>query len=269
VGIEEYKIVYNYANEFLLTIVKENKEKFYEAPELVIQKYFFPDKTNGDLSKIYHRLLRSIANRNMLPRVIGFEKPENQEKFKRILFNYDYKKIIEAYPAAEELFSIFKKEFRISNPDNNRNLWKKFSEGILSGANFLVGFKDKDDFNEFVNKFSYNKYTKAALPMLLGKEIEGVGFALACDFLKEIGYEDYPKPDVHLIDVFYELGLSKTKNPYEVYKKIIEMSEAVNESAYKVDKIFWLICGGTFYNHKVKIGQNKDKFIKQVKTKLI
>ncbi len=38
--------------------------------------------------------------------------------------------------------------------------------------------------------------------MLLGREINGFGFALSCDFLKELGYEDFPKPDVHLRDIF-------------------------------------------------------------------
>src|SRR3989338_4740883 len=122
-------------------------------------------------------------------------------------------------------------------------------------------------FDNFIKTFAHNKYTKAALPMLLSKEISGFGFALACDFLKELGYRDYPKPDVILIDIFYRLGLSKSDEQYEVYKSIVEMSEAVGEDAYTVDKIFWLIGSGKLAGNK-SIGRNREEFIKSVKTKL-
>ena len=144
----------------------------------------------------------------------------------------------------------------------------KFSEGIISGSNFMASFKDKEDFDSFIKTFARNKYTKAALPMLLSKEIRGFGFALACDFLKELGYRDYPKPDVYLIKIFYGLGLAKSTEPYEVYKSIIEMAEAVGEDAYTVDKIFWLIGSGKFYLVNIFTGRNSDKFIKSIKTKL-
>jgi len=113
-----------------------------------------------------------------------------------------------------------------------------------------------------------NKNTKADLPKRLSKEIKGFGFALACDFLKELGYRDYPKPDGHLIKIFNSLGLSSSDKDYEVYKSIIEMSEAVGEDAYTVDKIFWLISSGKFYLDKIDIGSNRDEFIEKVKADL-
>ena len=104
--------------------------------------------------------------------------------------------------------------------------------------------------------------------MLLSREIEGFGLALSCDFLKELGYRDYPKPDVHLIKIFNELNLVKSTDPYEVYKSIVEMSEVVNKDAYTIDKIFWLISSGNFYLKNIKIGRNRDRFIDYVKTSL-
>src|SRR3989338_7919627 len=104
--------------------------------------------------------------------------------------------------------------------------------------------------------------------MLLASEVDGLGFALSCDFLKELGYRDYPKPDVHLIKIFHELGLCETSNPYDVYKSIIEMSEIVGDDAYTVDKTFWLISSGRFYLVDVEVGRNRDKFIKEMKEKL-
>jgi hypothetical protein len=35
---------------------------------------------------------------------------------------------------------------------------------------------------------------RTALPLLLAQEIDGFGFALACNFLRELGYETSPSP---------------------------------------------------------------------------
>ena len=197
---------------------------------------------------------------------IGFNRREKE--IKAILFDYNVHKILATYKNTDELLKEFKSKFNLPNIQSKRSLWRKFSEGIISGANFIASFKNKDDFDTFIKTFNRNKYTKSALPMLLSKEIKGFGFALACDFLKELGYREYPKPDVHLIKIFYELGLSEFAEQYEVYKSIIEMADAVGEDAYTVDKIFWLISSGRFYLANIEIGRNRDKFIKSVKTKL-
>ena len=80
----------------------------------------------------------------------------------------------------------------------------------------MSNFKDADDFRGFVAQFDYNRPTRMALPLLISTKIRGIGFALACDTLKELGFLSYPKPDVHLIEVFSKLGLSAD----EVSKKM-------------------------------------------------
>ena len=95
---------------------------------------------------------------------------------------------------------------------------------------------------------------------------------MACDTLKELGYLDYPKPDVHLIEVFSQLGLSK-KEPVSVFEAIVEMADVCKEvdpesSPYKLDKIIWLICSGRFYHDDISVGRHKDDFIETVRVKL-
>ncbi len=96
--------------------------------------------------------------------------------------------------------------------------------------------------------------------MLLGKEINGIGFALAGDFLKELGYTEYPKPDVHLMDVFSSLEICPNKQ-YDVYKAIIRMADVVGKNAYYVDKVFWLICSGKYHYDDIKVAGKKKEFI--------
>lgn len=255
----KYKFVFEFAEEFLNKIIDEKK-----LSNSILERHLIHEKFS-DIQNINRRLIRSLSNRNMMDSVIGFDKKEKE--MRSILFEYNPNKILDNYKNSDELLEKFKIKFNLQNIQSKRSLWRKFSEGIISGSEFMESFADKDDFDRFIKIFSLNKYTKAALPMLLSKEIKGFGFALACDFLKEIGYRDYPKPDVMLIDIFYELGLSKSNEPYEVYKSIVEMSEVVGKDAYTVDKIFWLIGSGKLIDNK-SIGRNRDEFIKNMKEKL-
>jgi len=258
----KYKFVFESAKKFLDEIIAKHPD----LDSYILEKHLQQESKFDNILDAHRRLIESLSNRNMMASVIGFSKKEKE--MRPLLFGYDPHKILGAYKSADELLEIFKSKFNLQNIQSKRSLWRKFSEGIISGSNFMASFKDKNDFNDFIKTFARNKYTKAALPMLLSKEIKGFGFALACDFLKELGYRDYPKPDVHLIKIFHDLGLSKSTEPYEVYKSIVEMAEAVGEDAYTVDKIFWLIGSGRFYLVNIETGRNRDKFIKSIKTKL-
>ena len=211
-------------------------------------------------------MLGSATNRNMLPGVIQFG--ERKPEFARILFNFDHHKVLSQYDA-RSLFDAFKQNFPIRNADSPRSLWRMFACSTISISEFLSNFIDAAAFDAFVMNFARDKITRAALPMLLEKEIYGYGFALACDFLKELGYTHYPKPDDHLMDVFSVLGLCP-RDPYQVYKAIIEMAEAVGQTAYYVDKTIWLICSGFYYFDGIDQGSKsrKEDFIIACKNEL-
>lgn len=258
----KYKFVYDSAVEFLNEIVDNHPGLNAQ----ILDRHLNLQSKFDNIQDANLRLIESLSNRNIMASVIGFSKKEKE--MKEILLDYDPNKILAKYKSPDELLEVFKTKFNPKNLQSKGNLWRQFSEGIISGSVFMASFKDKNDFDSFIRNFSHNKYTKAALPMLLSKEINGYGLALACDFLKELGYRDYPKPDVHLIEIFYQLGLAESKEPYEVYKSIIEMADVVGKDAYTVDKIFWLIGSGRFYLVGVEVGRNRDKFIEIVKRKL-
>jgi len=259
---EKYKLVFNSAKEFLNEIISRH----LGLDDTILKKHLQHESKFDNLLDANRRLIESLSNRNMMASVIGFSRKKRE--MEQILFGCDSHKILATYKNADELLKVFKDKFNLHNVSSKRSLWRKFAEGIISGSGFVSSFRDKEDFDKFIKNFALNKYTKSALPMLLSKEIKGFGFALSCDFIKELGYRDYPKPDVHLIKIFHDLGLAESTDPYEVYKSIIEMAEAVGEDAYTVDKIFWLISSGRFYLVDIDTGRNRDKFIKWVKPKL-
>ena len=190
---------------------------------------------------------------------------EDLMEAKKQICGLDYQRIKDI--SAEDLYQTLRQEFNAGGVDNNYNSWHKWSKSVVDSAKFISDFSDVDDFVEFVNRFDYNVSTRIALPLLISKKISGIGFALACDMLKELGFTNYPKPDVHMMDVFSALGLSENE-PVSTFEAIVRMSDkckAVDKevSPYKVDKVFWLICSGRFYLEKpeINIGRHKKQFI--------
>ena len=54
--------------------------------------------------------------------------------------------------------------------------------------------------------------------MLISHVVSGIGFALACDFLKELGFVNFAKPDVHVKAIVKGLNLSDSDDDYIVFK---------------------------------------------------
>ena len=255
-------------------ITNENKMKFVYLNNLAqnsigiseLSQYFGIKKEFSSIRYITHRLFISLQNTQMMPNVIGFRDKERVNTFIEILFDFDCKKIVKSYND-ESLYSIFCSKFVVNNKESKRNLWRRYAKSVLSAAKFMTAFESADDFDKFITRFDYNELTSAALPMLLKLEIHGLGFPLACDFLKELGYSQYPKPDVHIIKIFVALNFCDN-NEYEAYKAVIKMAEINNDSAYNVDKVFWLIGSGNFYIHDINVRSHRAEFIQSVKKEL-
>ncbi|MBP8017158.1 hypothetical protein KAZ01_04070 [Candidatus Gracilibacteria bacterium] len=251
--------IYEYANEFLLNYVSKDVllkqlDHYYE---------FKPDS----LELIFKQMISSLKNKQGYDNFIA-----NIDLFKGILEDYNPKKVNQKYELNWELlFNDFKNQFNNNykmDITNKRNAWVMYSKGVLSCSLFLNNFDSFSDFDNFVKSFFLNEFTIASLPMLLEKEIFGFGFPLACDFLKELGYVQYGKPDVHLKDIFYELKITNNKSDYEIFKKIVKIGIITKNDPVIVDKIFWLIGSGNFYESKIKIGRKKEEFIKYIKDKI-
>lgn len=258
---ELYVQVYILAKQYLDMITPK------EISQEELSRYFNISTSFESINDIMYQLLSSLQNNQMMSNVIGFHNPEKAPIFKELLFNYNPKLISDNYSSLYELFLEFDKNFKIRNKQSSKNLWLRYSKSILSACAFLSTFKDVTDFKNFVDSSLYNEFTTASLPMVLEKEIYGLGFPLACDFLKELGYSQYPKPDVHIKGVLVALELCKSDN-FDAYKAVIKMAKINNDTPYNVDKVLWLICSGKFYLHGINIPKHKQNFITFVKNSL-
>ncbi len=127
-------------------------------------------------------------------------------------------------------------------------------------------FKSGPDFLAWVKTFDDDSRKRAALPLLLSKEIDGFGFALSCDFLKELGFLNFAKPDVHVKAITKGLKLSiETANDYAVFKDVVRIAAHCDKTPYDVDKLFWLVGSGRFYLHPSigHVATDRDGFIQK------
>lgn len=221
-----------------------------------------------NISDVYRQMIGSLKNKQGWVNYIA-----PIQDMEQIFRDFNPRRINKLYGGnVEALYHTFEKLFGDRykfDVTNKRNSWLMYTKGVLSAAKFLSTFNDYRAFDEFVQSFFLNEYTIAALPMLLEKEIFGYGFPLACDFLKEIGYTKYGKPDVHLKDVFIGLHLVPNDSDYETFKAIVRTALLAHTEPVIVDKVYWIIGSGKTENSTGQmVGRLKKAFIADMLTKL-
>lgn len=221
------------------------------------------------LPGVYESLLESAQSAERKATVIG-EAIGGVHNLKPLLCGFYPDQVLRKYATGREVFKdvVIHLKPRGKINTSSKGMWPRYCRTILSGARFLSQFASADEFYAWVDAFDgLDDRARPALPMLLAQEIDGFGFALACNFVKELGYENFSKPDAHVKDIFWALGLSpKGTSDYEVFKAVARVARHAGVTPYNVDKLFWLIGSGHFYEHPEvglngKIGRRKKQFI--------
>ena len=268
------KAAYNLAKEFLSQAVAEKG-----ATPRLIEEYLHISSTSRPktIEELYKHMLASAQNANMKAGVIGGSIGGVHE-LGPVLCSFEPAEVLDKYPSGwEAILNDIVAELhpRGSIRRTPRSIWPRYCQSILSIARFLSRFSSVDDFYEWVDFFDEDERARPALPMLMAQEIDGFGFALSCDCLKGLGYENFSKPDVHVKDIFWAIGLSPYgTNDYEVFKAVARVAQNVGVTPYNVDKLFWLIGSGNFYDDphvgkQGKIGSGKKQFIEMAQAELV
>jgi hypothetical protein len=220
-----------------------------------------------NIHDVFWHLVNSLTNKVGMRATIGAIDP-----LEPFLFGFDPWQTYSHYQDDwKQLFTDIKEKHTPPGPmDINKPIsyWAIFCRGILSGAEFLFRFDSFESFGKFVNSFAFNDLSIAALPILLDQEIYGMGFPLGCDWLKEMGYGDYGKPDTHTIDILCGTGVAVSQDNYEVLKTMVKIARINNEVPAVVDRLLWFIGSGKYVDENVKITRQKAGFIKDLRAKL-
>lgn len=253
-----YETVYDFAYEVYVERNGKSKEQFESE-----FKGWNPPK---NLKDVYKGFIASAQNGSGKSKIINFKDREKQ--IKKILFEYDIKNIVKKY-SKESLLKQFNKSFEIKNLESKQNSWRIFSKACIDSAFFLSRFKSLTEFDNFVKYFDKNEHTRVALPLYLSTYIDGYGFALSCDVLKELNYVNFGKPDTHTKDFYIELGLidldgkkkEDIKTDIKVFNEMQIMAKECKVSTFEIDKVIWLSCARDYGGHKNELIDKCKKII--------
>ena len=228
------------------------------------------------IAGLYERMLAAAQNANMKAGVIGGS-IGGVGNLGRVLCDFEPTLVLEKYSSDwEEVLDDIVAHLRPrgSIRRTTRSIWPRYCQTVLSAARFLSQFSSADDFYGWVDFFDRDERARPALLMLLDQEVEGFGFALACDFVMGLGYENFSKPDVHIKEIFEGIGLCPYgSSDYEVFKAVARVARNAGVTPYNVDKLFWLVSSGSFHEdphmgNKGEIGSRKKGSIEAAKTEL-
>ncbi len=238
------------AEDFLLGKLEDLN---LDDPKNILEKYRKPesyDRKFPGMPGVMKRMLVSWTNAQSRANVIG-----EIDDLEKSLDRFEPTKVLRRFRDVEEenlanqlLYHISESTGKPCTPRSTRSHWPQFAKGIISICRFLDNFEDDRAFRHWVEQFYSRPNTRAALPLVLSQEIHGYGFALSCDFLKELGYAEYGKPDVHIRDILISLRFCHpSTSDYMVYKRMIDLAGQAGVSPYEFDKFLWLIGSGKFY----------------------
>ncbi len=224
------------------------------------------DRKSLTLAVVYERLLRSAQSAQSMPNVIGGS-IGGIVRLGTVLSGFDPAVVAEKYPRSEvdckRLFDDItgQLEPRGKLNYNPRSLWRRFCGTVTSGAAFLAEFHDAQTFYAWVEPFDLDEDKRIEVATNIARQIDGIGFALACDFLKEVGFTNFGKPDVHIKEIFSQLGLSRSKDDIEVFKAAGRIARNVGVTPYEVDQLFWLVGSGDLNFAGRRIANSRAEFL--------
>lgn len=222
-----------------------------------LQKYFVPEG-NDTSNSILLRLCSSLQNSGMMHNSIKFndkDAPEYRTAVETVMCGFDTKTAAAKY---SDWTAIYNAIINTGISDNGirekkETNWEKYCRGLYDGLQFLTSGNGEKKIQQLVSTTMLTD-TEIGIISDISNKIHGLGFALTCDWLKECGCVWLAKPDVHINGVIMHLkGVDKIKDR-DVLREMFSWAEVVKNSdtdssatAYKLDKIIWLLCTGEFY----------------------
>ena len=206
------------------------------SPEEILETYGYSDADSK--GKVALQLLHAI-----------------DQKFGEIELSKNYTRS----RRVEILKEVFEKRNVELNAFNDPlNTWNKFAFTIIDSAIFLNSYNSLDEFYSQANelmKIDIHKFADK-----IQENISGIGYALACDFLKEVGV-DCGKPDVHIkaiLEGVVSRNVELSDQNLQDAMNVISKKKGI--TLFAVDKVFWMI--GTT-NFSINICDYRESFIKE------
>lgn len=245
---------------------------FSKGMDVNVEDYLTPDKRlrNLTLQNIFLQIIKSATNTGRKSNTIEFSNRRDPQRKNKILqaisgipnladenagfTDQQIKEILcrlKELDVARALANL--KSAQVIKTERT-NFWEGWLRSVKDAASFVLTYASGKEFSDFFGQFHGRSLILG--PYFLSQQIYGIGFALACDVLKDLGASELIKPDTHIKKVFYGLSLVKKHSDEAVLDAAVRLVEQANEARqpekpeitpFQLDKMIWLCCSGTFY----------------------
>lgn len=257
--------VFQITEQYIVKIMLEA-----EGIEHILEPYLEPvTKLHAfnTLNQLYARLLGHGANRgnggNAIRKVFGTYRHEGDtddadewEHTRELLYDFDPLEIHKKYTIYTLFARLENSPFLVKSPTIPVY---SYCRTIIDGAKYFAENKHFNTAVGFYEHFINISEDIDNAERIVQKElsrITGIGKALSLDYLKELGFTNFVKPDVHTMDICYGLDYDLSSNK-DADGTILFMKQIANDAnsadsrtitPYALDKMWWLIGSGNFYD---------------------
>lgn len=258
--------VYRIARSFLLTI--------HGVTDAMVEKHLVVPESErpATLAEVFAHLAFTAQNYWAMRHIIGCQLgPRGVYELTELLSDFDPAAVVEEYGDDwERLLDHIDETFFPGAPRERAQgkPWRKFCLALVTGAQWLTQFEDANALYRWLERRDKSARSRFKAAGIIAANIHGYGRPVACDFIKELGFPNWSKPDVHLKRVFVALGLAASSDNWTVFEAIDRLARNVDVSPYHADKVLWLICSGRFYHDGIEVGRHGSRFIRYARRRL-
>lgn len=270
---ERNNVIYQFAGEYLL-------KHAHGMTEDILAEYFHNPRKNT-LDEAFGVVVSSAADWHK-PKAqnIAYWEKDRSAVIEKVVGNHSISYVLDTFSSnPDSLYSAFKDSLHLDNNQFTTDVWLSYANCICGMAQYLSKFKNAEEMYTYFDTFKTSKekirlINEISRQSHIIKTKYGWGFALTANWLKDIGMLDYCKPDIQVTRCLNSLGLCSKTNTV-VFKTLAAIAEDAKESdktasAFKLDRILWLIGSGNFYNHsEIEWNGSSDDFVSKLKDKIL
>ncbi len=247
---ERNKTIYRFAEEYL----RKNANGLTDS---ILEEYYHnPRKPN--LDSVFGVVVSSADDWHK-PKARNISYRNRSSAINKVVGDHSITYVLDTYKNDyNALYSAFKDSLSLDDKQFTVDVWLSYANCICGMAQYLSKFKNAEEMYTYFDGFKTPEEKIKLIKEIkcqshISKTKWGWGFALSANWLKDIGMLDYCKPDIQVIKCLNSLGLCSKTNTV-VFKTLVAIAEDTKEydktaSAFKLDRILWLIGSGDFYNH--------------------
>ena len=266
-----YIYMFQYLNENSDGLTKEELDKYLKCQRM------------DSLDSVFSSIVRFIPDWYKPKRNVFTYDADYDNIISKTLHNNSLKYFRDTYgDYPDKLYNKLSTNISFKSPDSNftQKVVKTYVSILGGMSEYLYRFSSAEDMYAYFDTFDTADKKISLIHEIQnathcsGYSREGWGFKLAANWLKDIGMQDYCKPDTHVTRFVKGLGLTARKTDNAVFRSFVDMVEQVKKTdptatAFIADRLVYLIGSGDFYNSSIAYSGCIEDYVERARDAIL